>query len=559
MPSGLLLPLLPLGGDLVPIAVVPVVATAGAALAPSMAAVVSVLSNPKALLRLCKEKPHIPIIAIAIIVGMVFLVKSLLPGGEKPTADTAAAGAGAASGDWAAVAKAILEQQASGGSGSLPPGVGMMMAAPGAGGAEAAARQQASEPAHQGHYQYRGDFRRNGYLGGPSPVGLEQAWRYKIDPKMWYLSSPLVVGDSVYGAHCLLFPPSNYGGIFRLDAATGNELWLIEEFEHPETGKLVEFRGFFSSPAISEDGSKLVIGQGLHLDGNVQLVCVDAELGEVAWVADTPLHVEGSPAIHDGMVIVGAGAIEDLETRQPKSHPGYVFAVDLETGKELWRHDVVDPESSPVVADGVAYIGSGFNGSELVALRIDRDLPSAEREVWRVPTAHPAVGVVSMYEDLVLIGCGNGDYVFAAPDPEGYAYAVERATGTVRWQKRFDDAVLGPIAINGDVAICPIRDGHVVAVHPGTGEELWRTRISERTAVLAGTAFTGTHVYAVTQDGYLVVLDAADGSELERTYVNDEGVPGEMGMCVSSPLVVDGRLYIGTETGGLRCYVGGAE
>ena len=75
-----------------------------------------------------------------------------------------------------------------------------------------------------------------------------------------------------------------------------------------------------------------------------------------------PLHLESSPAIDGDVVYVGAGAIEDPATHQPISHPGFVVAVRIPDGRELWRYDVADPESSPIVKDGVLYIGSGVNG-----------------------------------------------------------------------------------------------------------------------------------------------------------------------------------------------------
>ena len=37
---------------------------------------------------------------------------------------------------------------------------------------------------------------------------------------------------------------------------------------------------------------------------------------------------------------------------------------------------------------------------------------------------------------------------------------------------------------------------------------------------------------------------------------NHESKPGELGLTFSSPLVSGGRVFVGSETGGLRCYVG---
>ncbi len=96
---------------------------------------------------------------------------------------------------------------------------------------------------------------------------------------------------------------------------------------------------------------------------SVGVVCLDAATGAVRWLAKTPLHLESSPAIWGDVVIVGAGAVEAGEDHKPKTHPGYVLAARLSDGEVLWTHDVNDPESSPALRDGVAYIGSGFNGT----------------------------------------------------------------------------------------------------------------------------------------------------------------------------------------------------
>jgi outer membrane protein assembly factor BamB len=73
--------------------------------------------------------------------------------------------------------------------------------------------------------------------------------------------------------------------------------------------------------------------------------------------------------------------------------------------------------------------------------------------------------------------------------------------------------------------------------------------------VLAGAAFTGTLVYAVSRDGYLAVLDAADGRVLETVYINDQNKSGSE-YSFSSPTIASGRVFVGSETGGLRCLRG---
>jgi outer membrane protein assembly factor BamB len=117
--------------------------------------------------------------------------------------------------------------------------------------------------------------------------------------------------------------------------------------------------------------------------------------------------------------------------------------------------------------------------------------------------------------------------------------------------------VLGAIAVRDHKAIVPVRNGEVIALDLArNGSILWRTPLGENAAVLAAPAFTGTHVYAMNQRGYLFVLDAATGKVIEKQYINAANKPGEMGLSISAPFITGGKLYIGTETGGLRAFTG---
>ena len=88
----------------------------------------------------------------------------------------------------------------------------------------------------------------------------------------------------------------------------------------------------------------------------------------------------------------------------------------------------------------------------------------------------------------------------------------------------------------------------------GDGSVVWRSTVGGDDPVMAGCAFTGSHVYAVTSGGTLAVLDAANGAVMESHALN--ATPGLEGFCLSSPLVAGGRVYVGSETGGVRCYAG---
>jgi len=537
------------------LAVIPVFVNAGSALLP---AVIGALASMAA--ALAKPKILIPVLLIGAGLGFGgwYLFKDL-PAGAGPTGQATAApirGADArGQTDWSAVAMTIIRQR------ERAAALGGIEPVPANGDGEQPDDNDADAEPQAEALIFRGDVGRSGHLGGPSPLELVEIWQYR-DPQTMYLSSPLVAEGGVFSASCYLLPGGSGGGVFRLDPAGGAEQWYTDELPNGPV-----LKGFFSSPALNADRSRLVIGQGLHLDSDCYLVCVDTQSGDVVWSVPTPLHVESSPAIEGNIAVAGAGAIEKGPEHKPQGdpqgtgHPGYVFGVDITTGEEIWRHQVNDPESSPAVDEGVAYIGSGLNGEAVVALRTEPDealqAADAERLVWKTDTPYPAVGPVTLTDELVLIGCGNSNFVFAAPEPEGVILALDRETGEEVWRYETEDTALGAIAVKDGVAVAVIRNGNVIALDAATGELKWKSRpLGDDDALLMSSpAYTGECIYLTSANGYLLVLDARkEGELIEKHYLNEE--PGERSLTISSPLVVDGRAYVGSETGGLRCFVG---
>ncbi len=552
-----------------PLAVVPILVNTGAALFPALvagvASLAAIIFKPRELARACRRYPGRAAGTVFGILGLsalIFFWPAPDPNNSTASSIRRTATSGTTT-DWTKIALELIREEqrqasrVSNSTGAAPSrSPSSLVSAPATLPPSApSAQPDPGSKSTASRSNFRAGFDRTGHGGGPAPLELSPLWEHEEEFAM-FLSSPVVLGDRVFAAWCLLDPPKTFGALVCLDAATGRKIWEIDERDDKQP-----FKGMFSSPAVSADGRFVVIGQGLHPDSNCDLICVDAQTGRIKWIVPTPLHIESSPAILGNLVVVGAGAIEVGNDHRVSGHPGYVFAVDLETGHEVWRHDVTDPESSPALADGVAYIGSGFNGSAIVALRTESAdaLKAAQltRELWRYATPHPATGPITLAGDLLLAGCGNGDFVNAARSPAGAVLALDRLTGAVRWTVELPDAVLGPIAVRGNVAICPVRNGEVVALDlTRDGAVLWRQRINGTSPVLGGAAVTAELVYAASADGYLGVLSLSDGTLLEKHYLNARNRPGALGMSLSAPFISGGRLFIGSETGGLRAFSG---
>ena len=514
------------------IAVIPIFVNAGAAVLPTIvaavASVVMVAFKPRELAHLLRRRPAaLGVSAAVIAIGLGIAIWHLTSGSTAHPAKRSPVAA-AVHYDWAKVAQELIAQQQV---------------------------RQETTPAAAGPVS-ASDAGRNppdsSLRAVSSPTNLHPLWSFCPEDTM-FLGAPAVAGNRIFAAGCQADLGSYTGLLACLDSETGKPLWQIAEI------KGEPLRPFFSSPAVTDDGKYVVIGQGLHEDRDCSLLCFDALTGQLRWAVKTPLHIESSPAIFGDIAVVGAGAVEGKDGK-PVGDPGYCLAVRISDGKELWRQPVNDPESSPAIDEnGIVYIGSGFNGNAVVAIRSESDeqlrAKNLDRIAWRTSVAQPIPGPIALAGDVVLAGGGNSDLVHSNRNARGLVVALDRRTGAILWQTQFDDAVLGGIACRDDVLICPVRTGEVAALALKDGRILWRTRISGNAPVLGGCAFAGRWVYAVSSDGYLAVLDSQDGHVLEKTYLNDQAKPGT-GLTLSTPRIAGGRVIVGSETGGLRCLAG---
>ena len=516
------------------VAVVPIIFNAGAALLPTiigaLANLLTVLFSPKALGQLLRRrwKLAVTMTASLVLVGVVGI--PLLR--AAPLSRAAARTGGPPSGaiDWAKVAENLIAQEALHGTGEVP--------------ARELAASAKPVPVDSPHA-------RSGEGMAP-PAGLRPLWSFQPEDGL-FLGTPAIAGQRIYVAANQTDLGGYTGLLASLDFETGKPIWQVTEI-----GKDA-LPPFFSSPAVTADGKYVVIGQGLHQDRNASLLCFEAATGKLHWAVKTPLHIESSPAIFGDMAVVGAGAIEGGDGK-PVGDPGYVFAVQISDGRQLWKQAVNDPESSPAIDEGgVVYIGSGFNGKAVVALRggADEELQrqKLDRVIWRTALAYPITAPVTLSGDLVIVGGGNGDMVHSDNRPQGLVVALNRTTGQVVWQVTLEDSVLGRIAVRDGVMLAPLRTGEVAALAVADGHVLWRSRVSGSAPVLAGGAFANERAYVVSSDGYLAAFAAATGKMLEKIYLNDQRKPGS-GLSLSSPVVVGNRIVVGSQTGGLRALLG---
>lgn len=254
--------------------------------------------------------------------------------------------------------------------------------------------------------------------------------------------------------------------------------------------------------------------------------------GGIVWRVQTGGPVQSTPAVADGVVYVGSG-------------DGHVYALDARTGEERWRFDAGRAvTSSPAVAGGLVYVGSRDGG--YVALDA-----GTGRLRWRVATGPDA---------RLAWGFESGDLYTSSPavagglailgGADGQVYAVDAGSGEVRWRFRTDGRVRSSPAVAGGRVYVGSMDGTLYALELGSGRLVWRFDTEghtlesgsfgfDRRSIQSSPAVADGRVFVGSRDGHLYAVDAATGrlawsSDHEMSWVN------------SSPAVAGGLVFAGS-------------
>lgn len=261
------------------------------------------------------------------------------------------------------------------------------------------------------------------------------------------------------------------------------------------------------------------------------LLAMDARTGALRWdfnqVGGVPIGwVDSSPTVAGGRVYFTC-------------RDGYFYCLGKD-GALLWRFDTGGQDgSSPAVADGAAYFGSGYPNTDLLTLdlatrQVTSDVSTAPEGGDRPPGysyASPAVA-----GDRVVFGANNGLFT-----------CVSRSSGKVLWRFATDGTIdrFAPAIADGRVfAAAGDYDPAVRALDLETGRELWRFRSPDAQGYVSSPSVSDGRVYLAQgmDQPRLYALDAATGA-LAWTTPLGSATPQPF---LSSPVLAGGLLFIGT-------------
>ena len=296
--------------------------------------------------------------------------------------------------------------------------------------------------------------------------------------------------------------------------------------------------------AASSPGESLAMFRGNPEHTGVYEGAGVKSFSRIKWSFHMTGQVIASPAVANGVVFAG-------------STGGNFYAVDGETGKVKWTFDAKSrTASSAAVAEGMVYFGA-YDGSfygvdagtgllkwkfktggerRFAATHLHGSQPATETmpDPWDCYLSSPVV-----WRGAVYFGSGDGN-----------VYALDAASGALKWKFKTGDVVHASPAIAGGTLFVGSWDTYFYALDAATGGEKWRFKTGEdpdihnQTGIQSSAAVADGVVYFGCRDAHLYALDAQTG-EKRWAY------PTKGSWVITSPAVSKGTVYFATSDSGL--------
>ncbi|MET3120761.1 outer membrane protein assembly factor BamB [Oxalobacteraceae bacterium GrIS 2.11] len=330
-------------------------------------------------------------------------------------------------------------------------------------------------------------------------MSIKKVWSNSIGSAEGFTFTPVFVDDNVFTA-------ASNGYIYRIDNATGREIWRIDADKILTAG-------------VGADSSSLAV---VADKGIVLLYGLD---GKLKWQAQASSEILSAPVIGDGVVVV-------------RSIDNHIAAYDLSTGKRRWLIERTLPSLilrsavGMVISDHTVYVG--LPGGKLIAVGLASGSVRWEASVGEPKGATELERVADVSGIPVVIG---SDVCAAAF--QGKVSCFDIKTGVMRWGK----ALSTNMGISADERFVFAVDdkGTVNAFSRNAGLSEWKNDKLAYRKVSTPISF-GQAVIVGDYQGYIHFLSREEGSFLAR--MSTDGSP-----IITTPILAGKNVVFQTSQG----------
>ncbi len=348
---------------------------------------------------------------------------------------------------------------------------------------------------HSRWLQFRGNLNNTGYSSSSVPSTNDSFLEFQT------LSQ--VRSSAVY-ANGIIYFGSQGRTIYAVEASLGTVIWSNE------TGSRIE------STPLYQEGTLYVTSADSYL------YAFNASTGDLLWRFKTDDEIISSPKYYDGIVYFGS--LDWSFYAVNVSDQSHYWGAPFQTGGQIW--------GTPAIADERVFFGS--NDGNFYSVWIENGTLDWNFTIASVFDGSVRYSSAAVYEGRVLVGSDDRNF-----------YCLDEITGEKLWNITTESFIYSSPAVHNDTVFFTNEDyAYAILLDPNSNgliepsEVLWKVPVSNfeggsSVAVAEGMVLVGT----TDTDFGLICLNEEDGSP-----VWNFSIPGGT---VSSPTVVDGKVFIG--------------
>lgn len=374
-------------------------------------------------------------------------------------------------------------------------------------------------------------------------------WKTDIHGKAW--SSPVVFGDQVWVTTATV--DGKELSVLTLDRESGKIIRDQKLFDIDKPQYCIPFNSYASSTPAIEEGRIYVTF------GAPGTACLDTKNGHVLWTRTDFIcnHYRApgsSPLIYKDMLIMNYDG----------SDHQFIVALDKHNGGTLWRteRDIdfkdVNADGKPRGDGDFRKAFSSprvftINGHDQILSLGSKALYSYDamtgKELWKIgfKDSHSGSDTPVVADGMIFLGTGHGgsEMIGIRPDPSGIVN-----DGSIVWRTHKGVPTRSsPLVVNG-LLYMTTDAGIATCLDAKTGEQVWRERIDDQYS--ASPIYADGKVYFFGQDGSTTVLAAGRRFEVIAKNSLADGSPaipelqGVAGGIMATPAVAGKAIYIRT-------------
>lgn len=373
------------------------------------------------------------------------------------------------------------------------------------------------------------------------------------------IEAPAVYSDGyVYYGRMTKTAHETYTSKFiKADANTGNEIWEFTiDNANPNTSSREFFvSGISASPVIFKD--KVYI-----CSVNSDVYCINTVDGSLVWKSknSTPTrdknhdpqegsYIRSSPVIYNNQLLVAISFGGKDTKYNMKTGSFDIYAFDTENGEnkriistdayyyDKQTKDYIPPDPM-AMRSSVTVSGDNLLVSSTIAVTCF-DLKTNNQK-WRLAAnaKHPYFCTPSVVDGFVYYGGPDKDF-----------YCVDLEKGGFEWSSESKYSIRNaatPLVTDGKIFIAG-RAGKFYCLNKKNGIKLWDFQTKDTTnAICSSPVYCEGKIWFGSNDHYLYCLDGQTGKVIKSIELDGE--------IIAPPVIIDKKLFIGTEKGTFYCF-----